>query len=186
MIILKKNIVGFLMLLVMLSCKNEETQTKINKYFDLKDFVNKKISNLDSRKPSVEKKITMGDSTDVLITKNIDWKSELELFVQADLNKPSYVSSYEIARPDSNTYIYSLKSTEKLVVKTLTIRLDSVLKQPVFVEAQLKDVNKLYDSEKTLTMICDNQGAIKEYKIIGYQHLAMTDAKKYSIVGQIK
>jgi hypothetical protein len=173
-------------LFLVLSCQNQERQTVANKYFDVKGFVNTQMADFEARKPTVTKRITMDDSVDVLTTNAIDWKSEFELFLQADINKPSYQASYEISRPDSNTYNYYLKSTEKLLVKNLMIVLDSLSKKPIFIKVLVKDVNKLYNSEKNLTMICDSKGVVQSYEVSGFQHLTMSDLKKYSVSGKIE
>ncbi len=52
----------------------------------------------------------------MLNTNKIDWQKELELFLQADLNKQSYQLSYN-KEETPQMAVYTLKEGEKLPVK---------------------------------------------------------------------
>ena len=72
-------------------------------------------------------------------TRDINWTRELELFTQADINKPALRSSYQITRPDSLTYQYTLKnSEERLTVRSLNVRLDAATRKPSRIDAVLQ------------------------------------------------
>ncbi|MDZ7935872.1 MAG: hypothetical protein U5M51_13105 [Emticicia sp.] len=63
------------------------------------------------------------EKKEVLNTKKIDWQKELELFLQADLNKQSYQLSYN-KEETPQMAVYTLKEGEKLPVKSLKIIFD--------------------------------------------------------------
>ncbi|RDB02347.1 hypothetical protein DVG78_29160 [Runella aurantiaca] len=161
----------------------------VQNYFDLKGFIEKQISELNKRKPLVNKEMSLDDKQEHKQTNEIDWRQELELFTQADLNKQAYQLSYTISQPTTSTYVYTLKSGETLPVKSLKIVLDEVSKQPKLVEALLQEENRLYDSEKKLQLTCtmrpEGVWLVKTYEINGFQHLTITDKKTFSVKGTI-
>jgi hypothetical protein len=172
------------------SCQNPTDTNAPATYFDLKGFIAKQVVELNKRKPLVSKTMTMGTDKDSIATTTIDWAKELELFTQADLNKQAYQLSYDITQPTPFTYLYVLKSGEKLSVKSLKIVVDETSKQPNLVEALLKEENKLYDSEKQLSLTCtlrpEGIWLIKTYEISGFQHLTLSDKKPFSVKGAVR
>ena len=75
-------------------------------------------------------------------------------------------------------------------IKSLKIVIDEMSKQPKLVEALLKEENKLYDSEKRLSLTCtmrpEGVWLLKTYEINGFQHLTMSDKKPFSVKGTIR
>ena len=158
-------------------------------YFDLKGFIETQITFLSEQKPTVDKKMRVSGRDESRLTKQIDWKKELELFVQADINKPAYSKSYKISKPDSLTTIYTLKTEENIPVKSIRIQLDKATGNPVLIQALVHAENKLYQSEKNIEMHCvneSNQWHITSYSIKGYQKLVAMDKKNFDISAQVK
>ncbi|MEZ4903816.1 MAG: hypothetical protein R2822_19715 [Spirosomataceae bacterium] len=180
----------FAFLFIFISCQNANNTNAPKNYFDLKGFIETQIKELEKRKPLVNKKMALGDVTDTTSTTNINWAKELDLFIQADLNKQAYQLSYDIATPTAQICLYSLKPSEKLPVKLLKIELDEKTKQPILIEALFQEENQLYDSEKKLALTCtmrpEGVWLVKTYTISGFQHLALTDKKPFSIIGTIQ
>jgi len=176
--------------LIFSSCQNPTDTNTPNSYFDLKGFIETQVTELNKRKPLVSKAMAMGTDIDTISTTAIDWVKELELFTQADLNKQAYQLSYDITQPTPFSYVYVLKSGEKLPIKSLKIVIDEMSKQPKLVEALLKEENKLYDSEKRLSLTCtmrpEGVWLLKTYEINGFQHLTMSDKKPFSVKGTIR
>nr|WP_295929197.1 hypothetical protein [uncultured Dyadobacter sp.] len=179
---------SFLLVLLFLSltsCGREEAQDDGPKvYYDLKGFIENQIIYLNDKKPEISKTARLGGKSEVSTTREVDWKKELELFVQADLNKPSYRQSYDIARSDSMRYEYKVRANVNLPVRYLKIETDSVLKQPLYIEALIHTSNKIYDSEKKIVMWLgkkDNLLQVNSYEVDGYQKLVLMDKKVFSI-----
>ncbi|WP_428660778.1 hypothetical protein [Runella sp.] len=174
---------------LLVNCTNPTDTTTVGSYFDLKGFIETQITELNKRKPLVNKEMALGEEKENKQTTEIDWRQELELFIQADLNKKAYQLSYTIAQPTSTTYVYTLKNGEKLPVKSLKIVVDEVSKQPKLIEALLQEENRLYDSEKKLQLTCtmrpEGIWLVKTYEISGFQHLSITDKKTFSVKGMI-
>ena len=101
--------VFFLLLFISSSCTNPTQQDQPNVYYDVLRFVKQQIVELSAQKPLVNKAISLNKTRSQQNTRAINWSRELELFTQADINKPALRSSYQITRPDSLTYQYTLK-----------------------------------------------------------------------------
>lgn len=177
--------VFFLLLLGLTACTNPTKEAASGQFYDLKSYIEKQIAVLNKKKPTVEKQIGLADGRDLKTTNEIDWTRELDLFLQADINKQAYQASYQVTRPDSLTYEYQLKEGEKLPVGYLKILLDSVSRQPKRIEAILATKNSLYES-KRMVWLQTKQGAISKYHIEGYQQLAWLDKKPFLIEGKIR
>ncbi|WP_291032739.1 hypothetical protein [Dyadobacter sp. 50-39] len=173
----------------MASCRQEEARDDAPKvYYDLKGFIENQIVYLNEKKPEVRKTAVLGSKRDLSKTREVDWKKELELFVQADINKPSYRQSYEMVQNGPLHYEYRLKPGNDLPVAYLKIDTDSVLKQPLRVEALIRTSNKVYNSEKKLVLNAvkrDNLLEVNAYEVDGYQKLIFVERKTFSVHGQI-
>ncbi len=182
-----KPFVLLLLSLFAFSCDNSAPQTAAKPvYFDVAGYVKSQIETLSARKPVVAKDARIGGQTNKQATPNIDWAKELELFIQADINKPAFRNSYTIARPDSLTYQYTLKPTEEqLTVRALTVKLDPKTRQPAQITALLKSENRLYESERRLLLESGVDGRIQHYRVEGFQQLAYFDRNEFRVEGRV-
>ncbi|WP_229215151.1 hypothetical protein [Dyadobacter bucti] len=182
-------LVFVLMAATLMSCENSEVERNdVKYYYDLKGFINNQIIVLNEKKPKVTKDLIIDGHKEVSTTNDVDWKKELELFIQSDLNKPSYQQSYTVVRADSLSYEYILKPGEDLPIRHLDIKLDSATHQPVAVHALLKSENKIYTSEKNISLTCtkrENLLEISSYSVAGYQKLAFMKRKSFNVSAKI-
>ncbi|SEJ63473.1 hypothetical protein SAMN04487995_5627 [Dyadobacter koreensis] len=176
-------------LFFLMGCDQPEEKAVDKKmYYDLKGFIETQITFLSEQKPTVNKILTVAGKNESRSTKEVDWKKELELFIQADINKPAYSKSFEVTKPDSLTSTFTLKTDENIPVKSVTVRLDKITGNPVLIKALLKSENKLYQSEKNIELHCigeSNQWHVTYYSIKGYQKLATMDKKDFSIESKV-
>jgi len=179
-----KVIYGVLILLLA-GCSNPTEKAPAGTYYDLKSYVEKQIAQLDGRKPTVVKQVSLDGKQEQETDRNINWSRELELFLQADINKQAYQASYQQSRPDSLTYEYRLKPTEHLAVQFLRVELDPKSHQPRRVEAVLKTKNTLYESERKVWLESEN-GNVRRYHVEGFQQLAWLDKKPFLVEGTIQ
>ena len=181
--------IAAVLFLSLVSCRPEEARDDAPKvYYDLKGFIENQIVYLNEKKPEVSKTALLGSKREVSKTREVDWKKELELFIQADINKPSYRQSYEMVQNGPLHYEYRLKPGNDLPVSYLKIDTDSVLKQPLRVEAMIRASNKVYHSEKKLVLNAvkrDNLLEVNSYEVDGYQKLIFVEKKVFRIHGQI-
>jgi hypothetical protein len=171
------------------SCQEKKVEEKNKKYYyDLKGFAENQIVYLEERKPRVHKTAFLSGKKEIATTREIDWKKELGLFIQADINKPAYRQSYEVIHNDSTHYEYKLRPNMNLPVQYLKIVTDPNFNQPVYVKALLKSENKIYKSEKEIELTCtesNNLWQLSSYTVKGYQKLIFMDKKSFQITSKI-
>ncbi|WP_375448617.1 hypothetical protein [uncultured Fibrella sp.] len=169
---------------------NTAQRTEKPVYFDVAGYVKSQIDELSKQKPSVTKRLQMGEKLEKQTTSTINWSRELELFAQADINKPALRNSYTIARPDSLTYRYVLKPSEKnLTVRALTVKLDSATHQPRQIDAVLTTENPLYTAERQISLesgpTAGKNWGVTHYRLQGFQHLSISDKHTFDVEGTV-
>ena len=173
------------------SCQNAAPPNQPNVYYDVAGYVKRQIDDLSARKPIVSKTVLINAETSRQDIRDVNWSRELELFSQADINKPALRSSYRITRPDSLTYQYTLKKAEeKLTVRSLRVQLDSLTRQPRRIEAVLQTNNPLYSSERHVLMESGLAGRngwqVRHYKLSGFQKLPYFEKNDFAVEGMVK
>ncbi|WP_439555321.1 hypothetical protein [Dyadobacter sp.] len=180
---------AFLMTAMLASCDHQrEDENEVKRYFDLKGFVENQIVYLNEKKPVATKSAKLDDELETVTSNAIDWKKELELFMLADINRPSYAQSYNVTREDSSTYEYTLKENSDLPVRYLKIITDTTVKSPTKVLATLLSRNRIYESKKQIELTCqkkDNLWQISAYSVKGYQKLIFMESKRFEISAKI-
>jgi hypothetical protein len=175
---------------ILTSCNStDEQKGKDLAYFDVKSFVANEIAILDAKDPEVVKTMYADNKKETRVSRGIRWVKELELFMQADINKPAYRLSYVVKQPDELHLNYTLKRGERLPVQSLKITLDSLSRMPSLIEASLLSKNKLYHSEKEIKLECKQVGSswmVHSYQVSGYQKLSLMDARNFKIIGVLK
>ena len=184
-------LIFLLFALIISSCQSSAPPNQPNVYYDVAGYVKRQVADLSARKPLVNKTVLINAKTSRQDSRDVNWSRELELFSQADINKPALRSSYYITRPDSLTYQYTLKkSEEKLTVRSLRVQLDSVTRQPSRIEAVLQTDNALYVSERHLLMESGsagrNQWQVRRYKVSGFQKLPYFERNDFAVEGAVK
>jgi hypothetical protein len=168
--------------------KPSDNKNEKKAYYDLKGFVENQIVYLNEKKARVSKSVSLNGEKEVQAGLQVDWKKELELFAQADINKPAYNKSYNVIRNDSSVYEYKMKEGEKLPVRYLMIKVDSATQQPLQVKAIIRSENKIFNAERNIelnTIRKDNLLEVTSYSIKGYQKLVLTDVKSFEITAKI-
>ncbi len=173
--------VFFALILLNIACQNSAQQASHTPqtYFDLKGFVEKQIAAFQKTNPVVRKEVTVNEESETLVTPKIDWTKELELFLQADLNKPAYTQSYFVDTLSDNTVSYRLRQGEHLPVQFLEVIRDEE-NRPSKIKATLLEKNYLFESEKILTLESKN-GRLTSYQIEGFQQLFIGDPKPFKV-----
>jgi hypothetical protein len=180
-----------LVTLLLSSCNDPNQQNQPSVYYDVLGYVKGQIADLSAKKPLISKMVAINEKRNQQTTRDINWTRELELFTQADINKPALRSSYQITRPDSLTYQYTLKnSEERLTVRSLTVHLDSITRKPGQIEAILQTKNPLYSSERHLLLqsgpVANGQWGVQHYTVSGFQKLPYFDKNEFRVDGRVK
>lgn len=177
----------FLFCLLFTACHSPAEQDQPPVYYDVAGFVNKQIADLTALQPDVQKTVSIDDKQSQQTTADINWNRELGLFLQADINKPALRNSYRIERPDSLTYVYTLKPTEEaLTVRSLMVQLAKPNGKPRRIEAVLQTDNPLYTSERHLLLERNPGSSSMHYSVRGFQKLAYISRRDFTVDGQVK
>jgi hypothetical protein len=177
-----KKLVYVLSLMIGISaCQSESAEMKVKKYYDLKGLVERQIVALNSEKPKVQKNILVNKIAENQTVDSLDWSKELEFFMQADLNKPAFVSSYRVDSSSMGVK-YFLKESEKLPVKFLEV--NRMGEDGVEIRALVSNSNYLYDTERNLKLSL-KQGQLTDYQIDGFQKVIFSQKKMFKIIGKV-
>ncbi|SDL82040.1 hypothetical protein [Siphonobacter aquaeclarae] len=169
---------SLLSFLLLTGCSPADNRTATT-YFDLKGYLDQQIAWLEKNKPMVRKEVIVSEESDRLLTKDVDWKKELDLFLQADLNKPAFARSYMADTLSAATVSYRLREGEQLPVQFLEVIRDST-GIPRKIKASLLDKNYLFESERILTLET-RAGRLSAYQIEGFQQLFFGEPKPFKI-----
>lgn len=167
---IKKHLVWTLAVLTLLSCQSEISNREdfVPPYFQLEEFVKKQASQLEGKTLHKEIQIDETKETVHLSPDKENWLQELDFFIQADINRPSLASAYEIAE-DSNTLSYTLKKGEKSKLKFLEIVLDQQ-GYPSKIIFKMSGSNTFYESNTDgwLSISADTK-LIDQFEVTGRQ-----------------
>ena len=178
---MKSSIILIAIVLLVTACAEESTNIT-KKYFDLSAVIQSQIKILNKKKPSFIKTVWNENTPETKTIIIQDWAKEFELFLQADLNKPAYLNSYDVVETDT-LLNYHLKNTESLPVKSLTIH--KVNGKFESIEATVQNKNYLYESNKQIRLHLAG-GQVDSYFINGTQQLVFGDKKVFKIEAKVK
>ncbi|WP_187316978.1 hypothetical protein [Hymenobacter sp. BT190] len=164
-------------------------------YFDVKGYLDSQVMRLNQLQPAVEKQVQLRDGrTETTRVTKTDWAKELQIFYQADINKPALRGAYSenIGAPYSNAagegmYAYVRKPGIDATVESLTINTLGAAGPKDQLEeltAVIKQDNALFYSEKKVHMRSLNN-RLTEYEVRGVQKLAFFDTVRYSVQTRI-
>ncbi|WP_449435582.1 hypothetical protein [Pedobacter steynii] len=95
---MRKPILLFLSFLLFISCNNsadKKQKTNLN-YFDIKGYFEKEVARLTLKNPLITKTVSVNGATESKRIKITDWKKELTLFSDADINRASWKGLFEL------------------------------------------------------------------------------------------
>ena len=163
----------------LISC-NQEKQAKANTnlpYFDVKGYFDGEIIRMEKLNPDVSKTVGINGTTESKMVKITDWKKELTIFLNADINKRSWNGSFAVAKNEAyNTYT---SNSKKIPIKQLTVRKKGSTIRSV--QIIIANANILFQSHDTLNYYPDSL-----YEIKKQQKIRLLSEKKYTIIGKLK
>jgi hypothetical protein len=173
-----KNIVIIsLCILAMQSCKPDNLKEGAEKeYFDIKGYFQNSVLKLSKQHNKINKTVVhngIAESKDVEIK---NWKTELALFAESDINKPAWKGSYT-KRDSARATTYSANQPD---LKTRRIVISKTPQGDVKQIAIYNEVNNaLYNTRETLNYYPDSL-----YIINKYQKVKLLGANTYTLTGR--
>ncbi|TGE14270.1 hypothetical protein [Hymenobacter elongatus] len=152
-------------------------------YFDVKGFLDTQTALLTKRQAAVEKQVTMRDGqVETTRVVQVDWSKELQIFYQADINKPALRGTYEAQAGLTDAsgaplQVYRRRAGVDNIVDRLQATGGSAPNG--IIEAVLTQDNPLFFSRKTLLLNYRN-GLLTTYQVRGVQKLVLFDTIRYS------
>ena len=167
---------AFVLIFLLSGCLPAEKENTSNQiyYFDLKTYFTKAATELNRKKPLVNKTVSKNELSENKKIKITDWKTELALFIDADINKKAWKDSY--SKDSSATkIIYTAKEAD---LKTQKIEIDLKNGLPVKFKIITKMDNLLYHSTEELEFYPDSV-----YSINKHQKVTIISQNNYLIKG---
>lgn len=170
----------FLICIHITSCvsDNKKPDTQDSYFYNFKAFFNAEVEKLNKRNPAVEKTITHNDQSETKTLNIHNWKQELDLFYESDINKASWKNSYT-ADSSASKIIYTAKE-DKLRIRKAEVYF-SDKQQPVRISFHNKTANYLYSSEERLDYYPDSL-----YTIHKKQKVVLLGENDYHITGKFR
>ncbi|HUH18481.1 hypothetical protein [Albibacterium sp.] len=166
----------YLILFLFSSCSEVKNTTSVDLvYFDLKGYFSNEAARLTSMQQSVRKEVSRNGEKESKVILINDWTKEFDLFIESDINKPSWTSSYKVETNGDTTFYRAL-------TPDLRTRLIQIIKEEgkniKSISISNKSLNKLYKSHETLFYYPDSIYIIKKE-----QYVRFLSENKYSVTG---
>ena len=161
--------------LIISGCTGSSSSVKQNSYLDLTKFFSSEITKLEKLEPNVRKTVSRNGLRETKSLNNINWKSELSLFIESDINKSAWKNSYKITNSKNEVIYTALDSSLRTKRIFITRSPEGMVKKVLIVN---KISNMLYESSEELLYITDSI-----YTINKQQHVVLVGDNDYKITG---
>lgn len=159
------------------SCSESE-QRSDPKYVDLKRFFEEEIVRFEKQKVKIDKSVSRNGVSESKKNISVNWKDELGLFIESDINKPAWKNSYRVTADSRQTLYTALDGS--LRTRSIVIKKNQ---QGRVIQISIinRSANSLYSSIEELSYVPDF-----EYKIIKRQDITFLGNNHYEITGILK
>jgi hypothetical protein len=170
---------------------SDPVAAKNPRYYDVAGFLEQTISELEKTPATLFKTITdrsVGTQTTRLDKPN--WKTELEPFRDAELNRPAWRNAFDIdsvkESDGSQIITYRKRDGQKVPLNEAILTLNSERKLLRMVLV-LEDNNMLFYTLKRLDLevMPGSHPALKQYSISGVQKMIASDSVNYKVRGVV-
>lgn len=164
------------LLFALASCKPDIQQNK-NSYFDLANYFNAETKKLSKANFSVVKTVSRNGDTETKTVKIDNWPSELSVFSESNINKPSWKNSYKTTTSGDITIYKALEPD----LKTREIILKKENNKVIYLMIFNVTNNTLFQNKEKLTYYPDSL-----YQIQRKHHVRFLGTNEYLILGKLK
>jgi hypothetical protein len=151
------------------------------------DPAERPVRQLGQQRPALEKRVALREQQPE--TKQLaqpDWAKELQLFYQADINKPALRGAYAVQTTDSagltRRTFRRLPDVEHQVVELSVLQAGPVVRE---LHATLSQDNPLFFSGKAFRLRFGADGVLSSYEVQGRQKLVAFDTTRYSASARV-
>ncbi|WP_207423599.1 hypothetical protein [Desertivirga brevis] len=166
------------LLLLIAGCSNKQEASGVKSYFDISGFFSSEAASLHNEGATVLKTVIQNGKTEQKNITNINWKTELELFSNSDINKPAWDKSYKVSTTPYSTEYKALDA--KLRTRKIRIekKADGKAKH-IYIQNEVN--NMLYSTTEELHYYPDSL-----YEIQKSQTVLILGDNNYKITGSLK
>lgn len=137
------------------ACQNEQKQSQQaiseKTYFNLKEIVQNDIDNNSKNKCGEEKTVLINIKNETKKIDIVDWKKELQVLLDCDINKPSWKGKFDTQVLDNHQkYLYTSNST-KIPVRQMTVNYEQKSGKVISVIINKKISTVLFSNEQQIT-----------------------------------
>jgi hypothetical protein len=181
-----RNCILLLPFILLLASCGEKSTSKGKPYFDIEGFFNNETIQLKKDSAYFMKSLDSDGKTDEVSNKNPDWKVELQLFNEADINKAAFIGKMQVDTLRDNTdttrHSYTIVYTPKdknIKVKELRISFNR--------NHDVKEIDAHIESSSAMNSIVNDLRYIpgKYYEIYSKEHTAIIGDSYYRVRGNI-
>lgn len=194
MIITRKScVLVWVIALCLSACETSETSG--NLFYPVDSLLNSQADLLTDTKAQLKKTATMGDdlSSASYVPGGVEqWKKELEIFYYINtINKPVNKTEYNVTDASAegeSLRVRTFSSKGSLPVREFRVYFKTNARNPVRIEAELREDNSMYEGTQRLVMTFDEHedgSILKNYSITGGQETFLADSVKFNIRGDI-
>ncbi len=154
-------------------------------YFPLAVTLDSQIVQLNKTKPSVQKTIAYESESEMLQASPSDWQQELEVYLDADINRPILKGAYQVneqTTQEGKCTTYTAQKTS-LEVEKMAVWYRAGNIEKVEIEQQTK--NLLFQTNRTLRLQFQEE-KLTAYALEEQQQLLFTSPVRYSLSAQIQ
>jgi len=152
---LKSLYVIFATALLLGSCTKDPTEIYFEDqrhYYDLPNCMNHQVEALHRMGKRVRKHLTKDGQTQTVERGQVNWKEELELFIDSDINRPAWRGAFSADTVElERMYVITYRTDNKEIpVKSVVVTLDRESKQCLRLTIDRITENFLYSSNQKL------------------------------------
>lgn len=142
---------SWLILFFLTACRGQEADTPLlgkKQYFDLAGWVQKDIIANTQNAASEEKTVWINGKREFKQIDTVDWKKELQLLMECDINKPNWKGKYEIQQSnDFQVCTYSATSS-KIPVRNMKVHFEQKSGKVQSIEIEKKIGTFLFSNQQ--------------------------------------
>lgn len=172
----------FLILILLTACQsssNEAQQISITQeaFFDLKGYFNQEIKRLNASQPKGYKTVFINEKSEKKQLDKLDYARELDIFIQADINRVDWIDKYRIDSTFQNSQLSSIEY--KALDEDLRTR-------HIAIQFQNGNISKIGIANGGKSMAAGSQQQLiyepsKGYQIESIQHTTFSKDKIFKI-----
>lgn len=182
---IKKSALFFFICLFLLACnvRPEQEASDFQSYFDLESFLDEQIEMMLAQKAGVEKNLESNgrkDEITIEINSADEWKEQLSLFYEANIDQPGYQGSFKIDSLNSEglkKVLYEAKN-EKTPIQRFECNYQSG--ELVEIHIDFIEKNLVYNDKKMLSLFMQGERLVG-YSIQGNEAMRLKEDMIYSV-----